>query len=210
MQTLVAKNRNRTFEERLHSLRGEETQTAFAKRLGISRASVGFYENGDRLPSNSQIQKIADKCNVSVDWLLGKSNIKSGNADDVAVEKRLGLSPNAIEFLVWLKQHNSISEKQHSKYVTQSTKILDTINFLLEHEESCNILYNITAYIASSFEDLTIKEDYLLPFPLLFLEDNDLKKTKVIPGNILKNIFLIEIQEGVMKLRDKLKPDACK
>jgi hypothetical protein len=36
---------------------------------------------------------------VSADWLLGLSDIKAGNADDMAVEKRLGLNEDAIKTL---------------------------------------------------------------------------------------------------------------
>lgn len=37
------------FAERFAQLRGEMTQGEFAEFLGISRPTVGFYENGTRL-----------------------------------------------------------------------------------------------------------------------------------------------------------------
>lgn len=36
------------FRERFRSLRGDMTQADFAKFVGISRPTVGFYENGER------------------------------------------------------------------------------------------------------------------------------------------------------------------
>lgn len=46
-------------------------QSEFARFIGISRQSIGFYESGSRLPDASTIRLICDKCNVSADWLLG-------------------------------------------------------------------------------------------------------------------------------------------
>lgn len=47
----------------------------FAELLGMSRQTVGFYLNGDRIPDALGILRIAEKCNVSADWLLGLSDI---------------------------------------------------------------------------------------------------------------------------------------
>ena len=59
------------FTERFRELQGEQSNTEFAEFLGISRQTVGFYWNGDRVPDAITIIKIAKKCEVSADWLLG-------------------------------------------------------------------------------------------------------------------------------------------
>ena len=59
------------FTERFRELQGERSNTEFAEFLGISRQTVGFYWNGDRVPDAITIIKIAKKCEVSADWLLG-------------------------------------------------------------------------------------------------------------------------------------------
>lgn len=51
------------FAERFAQLRGEMTQAEFAEFLGISRPTVGFYENGVRLPDALLLCQIAEKCN---------------------------------------------------------------------------------------------------------------------------------------------------
>ena len=59
------------FAERFAKLRGDMTQGEFAEFLGLSRPTVGFYENGSRLPDALCLKTIAVKCGVSADWLLG-------------------------------------------------------------------------------------------------------------------------------------------
>ena len=47
------------FAERFSKLRRDESQKDFAERIGISRPTVGFYENGDRLPQADVLKQIA-------------------------------------------------------------------------------------------------------------------------------------------------------
>lgn len=49
------------------------TQLEMADRLGISRSSIGMYENGEREPSFELLGKIADYFHVDMNYLLGKS-----------------------------------------------------------------------------------------------------------------------------------------
>lgn len=63
-----------TFAKRFYQLRGDMSQDEFSKYLGISRPTVGFYENGVRVPDAMILLKIAERCNVSADWLLGLSD----------------------------------------------------------------------------------------------------------------------------------------
>jgi transcriptional regulator with XRE-family HTH domain len=100
METKVAKKASNTdFQARFNILRGELSQAEFAKKLGVSRPTIGFYENGERVPDILMLKKIAETYKVSADWLLGLSDIKIGDANDVAIEKRLGLSEDAIKTL---------------------------------------------------------------------------------------------------------------
>lgn len=57
-----------------HDLTGEE----FGKILGVTKATVSRWENGDRYPDSDTLSKIATLTNVSVDWLLGRTNNKDG------------------------------------------------------------------------------------------------------------------------------------
>lgn len=48
-------------------LMGDMTLDQFSKKLGMSRATVGFYAAGQRIPDALGLKKIAEKCNVSAD-----------------------------------------------------------------------------------------------------------------------------------------------
>ena len=71
------KNRFPDFRERFRELQGDMSNTEFAELLGMTRQTVGFYCNGDRIPDALGIKEIAQKCNVSTDWLLGLSSFRS-------------------------------------------------------------------------------------------------------------------------------------
>ncbi len=64
-------NRLPVLRERLNELLGGMSSTEFAKKVGLSRQTVGFYLNGDRIPDSESLLQICEKCEVSADWLLG-------------------------------------------------------------------------------------------------------------------------------------------
>ena len=68
-------NRLPIFTQRFRELQGERSNTDFADFLGLSRQTVGFYCNSDRLPDVITLIQIAEKCNVSTDYLLGVTDI---------------------------------------------------------------------------------------------------------------------------------------
>jgi len=92
-QTLINK--------RIKSLRKESghTQQQLAEKLGIKNQTVSCYESGEREPSYEIILKLADYFNVSVDYLLGRTDVKTPNIDMIAIHKQTGLSEEAIKTL---------------------------------------------------------------------------------------------------------------
>lgn len=64
---------------RIKGLREEKrmSQLELAKALNISNTTLSQYENGLRTPSDEIKIKIANYFNVSVDYLLGLTNIKA-------------------------------------------------------------------------------------------------------------------------------------
>lgn len=65
--------------DRLRNLRNEKdlTQQDLADFLGITRPAYTAYESGRRQPDNETLSKLADFFGVSVDYLLGRTNIRT-------------------------------------------------------------------------------------------------------------------------------------
>lgn len=65
-----------TLSERLKQLRDEKElmQKEVASYLNISTSAYGFYEQGKRTPTPEILSKLSDLFNVSVDYLLGKTD----------------------------------------------------------------------------------------------------------------------------------------
>ena len=63
---------------RIKELRTEKgiTQADLAKILKISDRAVGYYENGDREPDYTTLLKIAEYFDVSIDYLLGRVDVR--------------------------------------------------------------------------------------------------------------------------------------
>lgn len=76
------------FGNRLKELRIEKslTQAQLAKFLNISPSSIGMYEKNRRIPDTETLKRFAKYFNVSVDYLIGKSNIKE-SAEDILKDK---------------------------------------------------------------------------------------------------------------------------
>ena len=103
------KGRIPILRSRLAELQGNMSTTEFADKLGLSRQTVGFYLNGERIPDSETLIKICKSCQVSADWLLG-----------IEVEE-LGLS------------QKSISTLRNVRDLAESEEMIAGLNMLLEH-----------------------------------------------------------------------------
>lgn len=67
---------NNTLSTRIKELRISKglTQKELAENLNVSTVSVSSYETGAKTPSLDMVINIAQKYNVSIDWLCGLSN----------------------------------------------------------------------------------------------------------------------------------------
>ena len=72
------------FSSRLNTVRKSKGFTAqqMADSLNIGIRSYRNYESGDREPSLSMLVRIADKLNVSADYLLCRDDFLSAHADE--------------------------------------------------------------------------------------------------------------------------------
>lgn len=79
------------FSERLKELRKQAhlTQVELASKLGIVQSSYADWERGKKKPTQENLVKIAQILNVSVDYLVGNSEEKSDELDNIELLFRM-------------------------------------------------------------------------------------------------------------------------
>lgn len=107
--------------DRLKKLRNEKNllQKEIAKKLKITTSAYGFYEQGKRTPDTETLNKIAEFYNVSIDYLLGRTNIRD-SADKIT--NSLNSNPELSEF--W----NSLRNREDLQLLFKQTKDLSPKN----------------------------------------------------------------------------------
>lgn len=67
------------FPSRLKQLRAEFklTQEQLGKKINVTKVSVSGYESGNRKPDIDTLQRLSDFFQVNVDYLLGKTDIRT-------------------------------------------------------------------------------------------------------------------------------------
>ncbi|WP_043883799.1 helix-turn-helix domain-containing protein [Caldanaerobacter subterraneus] len=114
---LTEQNQFYEFSQRLRQLREEKglLQKDVAKILGITPSAYGYYEQGKREPSMEVLKKLSDFFNVSIDYLLGRTDIRSP-VDEIT--EAVSDDPELFEF--W----NTLKEREDLKLLFKQTKKL--------------------------------------------------------------------------------------
>jgi transcriptional regulator with XRE-family HTH domain len=99
------------FKDVLKNLRKEKkiTQEQLAVILGVERSSIGKYESApegkEAIPSVDVLNRIADYFDVSIDYLLGRTDIKKAPATD-GQETRTELETQLLDMFARLTPEN--------------------------------------------------------------------------------------------------------
>ena len=95
------------FGKRLKELRKANGYTIeqFADMVGISKSTLGYYENDKRMPDIEILARIADTLNVNADYLIGRTNTTAQKGKMKTVCEFTGLSDCAVEYLSELVQN---------------------------------------------------------------------------------------------------------
>lgn len=75
--------------ERIKELRTEKkiTQSELGNILGVGKTTISMYENGNSTPDDELKKKLSTFFNVSLDYLMGKSDIKESAEDLIRSNK---------------------------------------------------------------------------------------------------------------------------
>ena len=108
------------FSERLKDLRkqAELTQVDVAEKLGISQPAYASWERGVKKPTQENLVKIAQILDVSVDYLVGNSEEKSDELDNIELLFRMnskGLS----------EEEKNVFKKELIEFMEERKKAFD-------------------------------------------------------------------------------------
>lgn len=114
---------------RLKELRHEKNvlQKDIAKKLNISTSAYGFYEQGKRTPDLATLESLADYFNVSIDYLLGRTNdrttsIENSDKQHLSIED-LDLPQEIMKDVKLFFYDGNFDEKDKDKIVREILEI---------------------------------------------------------------------------------------
>jgi len=137
------------FKDRLLQLRKEKNMSReeLAKKLNLSYSAISKYETGARTPDDDIKKKIAEYFNVSLDYLMGVSDIRypyKKTPDNQIIkdnDDEIELTPDEIKLLKKIKSDPDLSVLFHDlksapkKKIKQLLKTWEFINEQFEEME---------------------------------------------------------------------------
>lgn len=146
-------SRNEILAERLAAARKESgyTQDEIADFLKCSRVTVTNYENGRRSPDYDNLVLLAEKYNVTTDYLLGVTTAETTDKDLRYVCDYTGLTDKAVNTL-------------HSIVLQSKGK--------LHSEKRKRDIEKLVEYVTNPFEELT-QEDFKSKCGLFYFVEGD-------------------------------------
>lgn len=111
------------FSERLKELRKQAhlTQVELASKLGIVQSSYADWERGKKKPTQENLVKIAQLLDVSVDYLVGNSEEKSDDLDNIELLFRMN-SKGLTE------DEKAVFKKELIEFMKERKKAFNDIN----------------------------------------------------------------------------------
>ena len=119
------------FAQRIKELRlkSDLTQKDLSDFLVVTPKTVSFYELGQRMPPANVLMKLCQKFNVSVDYLLGLTDIPYTIDDYIAKQKKTGTQPATDEYSAderkIIDMYRQLSEKDKGKIEGRLEEMLD-------------------------------------------------------------------------------------
>ena len=130
--------------QRINTLLAETntTQKDLAELLGVKPNIISYYCGGYRQPSLTQLSSIADHFDTTIDYLIGRTNVKTQNREIKMICEYTGLSEKVVNTIV--------SEKQpHIAWI-------ETLNALLENRDFILLITLISEKLSIDEEEISV------------------------------------------------------
>lgn len=207
MKKVTSKNDEylNTFEKRLVDARTRLnlSQQNLAKKTHLFREQINYFEKGTRKPDIDKLMSIADTLNVSIDYLLCRTN--SRDVFNTSISSETGLSDNAIGKLKAFTTKDSYQRDilYGERFNYQDFSML--INKIIEHDKFESLIYFLRAYINSQeicrLEEIIKQEKYDYNEIEDYTNDYDIYKKDIYKFKIV-DIFTNIINDITNKLKN--------
>lgn len=121
------------------------TANSFSKKHGVSKSSICQYLKGKQVPNAVQLLTFSEHLHVSVDYLLGISELKSTDDNFKIVHSLTGLSDKAIQGLKEYYDNAKILGFDTEK--DSRMRDFRTINYLLSDHNGFQLFNSLTNYL---------------------------------------------------------------
>lgn len=192
---------NETFADRIYKQREKHinkkgkpmSKRDFADFLGVPFTTYDKWENGGFAKSDSLIE-IAQKCNCSVDWLLGLSDVESPDADLQAICNKTGLSEEGYTNIC------NINMDLDNNYLTflLKEKKLEFINEIIKLISSDDLLSSLCSNVGSFYSMIEINKDRNVFRPNINTDDRELLLIEQIDRIRIQRQDLIDSMESII------------
>lgn len=96
------------------------TQEDLAKKINTSRSNIANYENDKNMPSIDVLNKLSEIFNCSIDYLLGKSNVRNTSTIDFSKDElHIALS---AEDKTYISEDVKKAIENYAKFVIEEEK----------------------------------------------------------------------------------------
>lgn len=200
------------FPKRLREVRESTglSQTEFAKKIGISRASLSYYENATRTPDVYLLESIYKATGVSIYYLLGITDTKDDGFHEL--KKDTGLSESSLSMLCALTE--SANENDYL-----SRMAMNGINLMLENNIGIEIIHAIHTYLTTDFSRISFPKyndtlvipviddgrEYLRSKPYILIENDDNEMRLALFPETIEAAYVSTISDAIKSWKEELK-----
>ena len=172
MEKVIFFDYNSVFSSRLRSLLEEKniSKQKLADEIGVSRQAISQYCDGSTVPNADKLLKIAEYFNVSLDYLVGKTEAKTDNKDVQFICDYTGLTDEAVNALHRLVHYLNVEREDLALTDEQYEKEINLIEYTLK-------FYNSLITSCNGIESTNSLSDYL------FSTKNLIDELKIIISN---------------------------
>jgi len=149
------------FGKRLKELRKANGYTIeqFADLVGISKSTLGYYENDKRMPDIEILARIADTLNVNADYLIGRTNTTAQKGKMKTVCEFTGLSDRTAEYLSELVKDKDYAKLSVINHLFQ--ELCEDYDFCNGEDEVSSVLGSLFRYFEKFSKWENAWEDYV-------------------------------------------------